>query len=73
MNLRTTTYRVFGVLLLGLGGLSGGCGTPASDTGPAEEPNIGPGAAPGVPSFAAKGDGRANTSASAHTRDTTKK
>jgi hypothetical protein len=71
MDLRSTTCRAVGVLLLGLCGFSG-CGAPASDTGPTEQPNIGPGMPPAGPTFAAKSDMRANTSASSASKNATK-
>jgi len=70
MDLRSTTRQAIGVLLLGLCGFSG-CGAPVSDTGPTEQPNIGPGFPASGPTFA-KSDMRANTSASTASKNATK-
>lgn len=71
MNVRSIAFQTVGVLFLGLCGVSG-CGGPLSDTGPTEQPNIGPGVPAGNPSFGAKSDSKATTSASAVSRNATK-
>jgi hypothetical protein len=71
MDLRSTTCQAIGVVLLGLCGLPG-CGAPASDTGPTEQPNIGPGFPAAGPTFAAKSDMRHNTSAATASKNATK-
>src|SRR5690242_18457485 len=44
---------VIGIFLLGLIAVAG-CGSPVANTGPAEEPNVGPGVPAGGPPTAAK-------------------
>ncbi|WP_406696907.1 hypothetical protein V5E97_38565 [Singulisphaera sp. Ch08] len=71
MNLRSIAFQTVGILFLGLCGFSG-CGGSLSDTGPTEQPNIGPGVPAGSPTFAAKSDTKAPTSASNASRNATK-
>ena len=71
MNVRSIVFQTVGVLLLGLCGVSG-CGGPLSDTGPTEQPNIGPGIPAGSPTFGAKGDSKATASASTASKNATK-
>src|SRR5262249_56308152 len=71
---------VIGIFLLGLLAVAG-CGTPAADTGPAEEPNVGPGVPAGGPVPAAKGAAKteaksaakSETAGAASTKDASKK
>src|SRR5262249_22835027 len=55
---------VIGIFLFVLLAVAG-CGTPAADTGPAEEPNVGPGVPAGGPVPAAKGAAKADAKAAA--------
>lgn len=63
MKRRLTVGKVVGVLLLGLCAISG-CGGGSVDTGPAEEPNIGPGvpADGSLPTAASKTSGSSSPS-----------
>jgi hypothetical protein len=53
-----------GAVLLSLFALTG-CGSPAANTGPTEEPNVGPGVAAGGGVPAPKGAGKADAKAAA--------
>lgn len=70
MKFRSILCQATGIMLLGLFGLAG-CSAPSADTGPAEEPNIGPGVPAGGPVPALKG-AKADTAAPASTKDAKK-
>jgi len=80
MKFRSILCQATGVILLGLCGVAG-CGAPTADTGPTEEPNVGPGVPAGGPVPAAKGTAKADAkgaaksdaAGSASTKDATKK
>lgn len=59
MKLRSTVRRLLSVGLLALGVISG-CGAPSADTGPAEEPNRGPGVPAGGPPIESKGGSKSD-------------
>jgi len=62
MKLRSKMSLAVGILWLGLG-MASGCGGPAVDTGPVEEPNVGPGGPPGFEVKASKGGFKADAKA----------
>jgi len=74
MKLRSKVSLSVGVLWLGLSVAPGCGGGPAVDTGPVEEPNVGPGGPPGIAAKGVLGTAKGDTkAASAPARDATKK
>jgi hypothetical protein len=71
MKFRSILCRATGVMLLGLCVVAG-CSAPTANTGPTEEPNVGPGVPAGGPVPAAKGAAKAEGAGPASTKDATK-
>jgi len=72
MKFRSILCQTTAVMLLG-SCMFAGCSAPTADTGPAEEPNIGPGVAAGGPPAVTKGAAtKATTAGPASTKDAKK-
>jgi len=71
MKFRSILCPAAGVMLLGL--WLAGCSAPTANTGPTEEPNVGPGVPAGGPPAAVKAPAKGDSAGPASTKDATKK